>query len=86
MLYRIYTEDVNRSKIESIVAKHFEGFTIVSGTGFWELQREQTIIIDIVGESVKCYDKIKCICKEIKEMNDQESVLVFTVEGHGFFI
>lgn len=86
MLYRIYTEDNNRCKVEAIVAKYFEGFTVVSGTGFWKLQREQVIIIDILGDSAKCFNKVNSICEEIKTLNNQEAVMVFTVEGTGFFV
>lgn len=85
-LYRIHTEDVNRNQIENIVSKYFEGYTVISATGFWKLEREQTLIIEIIGESIKCYSKIEAIAREIKEVNSQESVLVFTIAGTGFLI
>ena len=75
MLYRLYTEDINRRKVEVLVAKYFEGFTIIPATGYWQLKREQTIIIDIEGEEgnlIGCYESVKSLCNDIKHLNKQE--------------
>lgn len=89
MLYKVYTEDLKRREIEVIISKYFKGFTIASTTGFWELQREQSIVIDIVanGEDViACNAKIKDLCLEIKSLNKQESVLVVSTPATVAFL
>ena len=89
MLYRLYTEDINRHEVEVLVAKYFQGFTIIPATGFWQLKREQTIIIDIVGEEgslIDCFQEIKKLCEEIKKLNKQESILILSISSTASFL
>ena len=89
MLYRLYTEDINRREVEVLVAKYFEGFTITPATGYWQLKREQTIIIDIVGEEgnlIDCFQDIKRLCEEIKKLNKQESILILSIPTTASFL
>jgi len=84
MLYRIFTEDVNQDKIEQIVTKHFPGFTIHKAEGFWRLQKENSLIIEIMTEDNDA--KIKAIAGEIKRTNKQETVLVQKIHNEQWFV
>ncbi len=85
MVYRIYTEDLNRRDVEVLTAKYFPGFTIIEATGFWKLKREKTIIIELVILELQNLD-IMLLCKEIKELNKQGSILVTKTECVSDFI
>ncbi len=86
MLYRIYTENINRAKIEKIVSEHYDGFTIVEGTGFWKSQKEASLIIEIIGDDESDLDSVKIIAEQIKKTNDQDSVLVQRIENNHWFV
>ena len=85
MLYRIYTENKNQKAIEKIVSKAFEGFTIFKAKGFWRLQAEKSLIIEIESPTIdrKAVNKI---AKDIKESNKQESVLVQEIKNNNWLI
>jgi len=83
--FRIYTEDTNREKIEEIISKHFEGFTIFKTDGYWRLQKEKSLIIEILGES-DIVAKINSLAREIKEMNNQEAVLVQKIKNNNWLV
>lgn len=74
MLYRIFTEDMNQDRIEQIITKHFPGFTIHKAQGFWRLQKENSLIIEIMTEDNDA--KIKAIAGEIKQANKQETAWI----------
>jgi len=82
MLYRLITEDKNRQNIIDIIKRHFDGFTLISATGCWQGTVEHSLIIEI------CYDvqsyqiepKINVVAREIKELNNQQSVLIQKIE------
>ena len=77
LIYRIYTEDLNREKIEQNVSDFFDGFTVYSAIGFWKTKKEKSLIIEILGkESDK--RNVFWLADLIKESNKQESVLVTT--------
>ena len=68
MLYRIFTENKNHKEIEKIVSKYFEGFTLIKSEGYWRLQKENSLIIEIVTDDT---DKlINDLAGEIKETNN----------------
>lgn len=81
MFYRIYTEDVNRPKIEKIIGRFFEGFTLITGRGFWKGKAEDSLIIEIFATSNDCpnvRERIDVICEEINTSNKQECCMVVT--------
>lgn len=75
MLYRISTEDLNRSGIEAIISQYFDGFRVVSDSGYWKGASEDSLTIDIVAEEYE-QPLIEKIARKIKEVNHQESVLL----------
>lgn len=85
MLYRIYTENKNPKEIEKIVSKYFEGFTIVKTSGFWRLQKENSLIIEIEAPRIK-RAKVNQVAKEIKKANNQQAVLVQEIKNANWLI
>lgn len=85
MLYRICTEDINRPGIERIVSSRFPGFTTLTAHGFWKLQKENSLIIEVVTD-VKNEHKIKAIAGDIKALNNQESVLIQRFNSKQYFV
>jgi len=85
MLYRIYTENKNQKAIEKIVSKAFEGFTIFKAKGFWRLQAEKSLIIEIESPTID-REAVNKIAKDIKESNKQESVLVQEIKNNNWLV
>ena len=84
MLYRIFTENKNLETIEKIVSKYYEGFTLVKGQGYWRLQKENSLIIEIVTDDT---DKlISDLALEIKKANKQEAVLIQKIANNQWLI
>lgn len=76
VLYRIYTEDRNRSSvIFPIVDDLFSGFTIYGGVGYWRGRSEACLIIEIIAEKSREND-VREIARLIREHNAQESVAI----------
>lgn len=84
MLYRIFTEDKNQATIESILNKYFEGYTLYKADGFWRLQREQSLIIEIITEDID--RTITELANEIKTANGQEAVLIQKIKNHQWLV
>lgn len=85
MLYRIYTEDKNPEKIEAIVSHRFPGFTLSKAEGFWRFQKENSLIIEVVIEE-KDDPLISDLAREIKEANEQESVLIQRIANKSWLV
>ena len=83
--FRIYTEDKNQEKIEEILSKHFQGFTIYKAEGYWRLQKENSLIIEILGES-EAIKRINQVAMEIKKANDQQAVLVQRIKNSNWLV
>ena len=84
MLYRIFTENKNHKEIEKIVSKYFEGFTLIKSEGYWRLQKENSLIIEIVTDDT---DKlINDMAGEIKKANNQEAVLIQKIRNNQWLI
>lgn len=75
MLYRIFTEDKNRTEIEKIIGCSFDSFTIIPCVGYWQGEQEDSIIIEISCNNALKY-KIQALCGWIRIWNGQESVLL----------
>jgi len=84
MLYRIFTERKNSKKIEKLISKYFKGFSLIKNNGYWKLQKEKSLIIEIVTDDTN--KLINDLAKEIKEINKQEAVLVQKVKNNQWLI
>jgi len=77
VLYRIYTEDINRENIIGLVAEQFSNFTIIKGDGHWGDQQEKSLIVEIITVQGDDVAKIvKGIAAKIRDYNKQDAVLV----------
>jgi len=83
--FRIYTEDINRDKIQKLLSKYFKGFTLFEAQGFWRLQKENSLVIEILGET-DILERVNQVAKEIKETNNQEAVLVQKLKNNHWLI
>jgi len=86
MLYRIFTEDVkeNHETLTELITKFYEGFTILKGQGYWRLQPENSLVIEIV--TIDEDAKVKKLAAAIRDANDKECVLVQRIENSQWFI
>lgn len=77
-VYRIYTEDVNRTATLALLGFYFSNVTVTYGLCLWHGKREATVIMEIVsdGQSKCMLQKIKQFASDIKVLNDQEEILV----------
>jgi len=85
MLYRIYTENKNQPEIEKIAGKFFDGFTVIKSKGFWRLQGENSLILEIEAPDVE-KEKVEELAKAIKEANAQESVLIQELKNSSWLV
>jgi hypothetical protein len=78
MLYRIYTENINKHAIEKLVNDFYEGYTIIESTGYWQGKKERSMIIEIITSNPESNETtiINTIATRIKKLNKQQSVLV----------
>ena len=84
MLYRIFTENKNKKAIEKIINKYYEGYTLYKAEGFWRLQKENSLIVEIITEDHAT--KINKIAKEIKAKNKQQAILVQKIKNQQWLI
>jgi len=90
MLYRICTENKDYNSIRDLVSERFEGFTIIKAIGFWNRQKEHSLIIEIVTPSGMgdgaTRDKVEHLAYAIRKLNDQDAILVqYIAETHRLF-
>ncbi len=86
-LYRIYTENKNRDRIEELVSQYYDGFTIFETTGYWKRNKEKSLVIEVLQtEPEGIYFNIRTLCESIRRENNQESVLLTEQEVWAKFI
>jgi hypothetical protein len=79
MLFRILTEKIENSVIGQpqrtidLVAKFFDGFTMLEGKGYWQGKPEGCLIFEIETEKK---DPVLWLANQIKLQNNQQAVLV----------
>ena len=80
MLYRILTEDINRREIVRIVARNYDAFTVTPGERYWQGYTESSLVIEIEvpngPRALEHLERVQRIAREIKELNEQEAVMV----------
>jgi len=82
-LFRICTEDKQRGLIEVAVGKSFQGYTIIKADGYWNNVFEHSLIIEIVTPFAY---RVHEVARAIKELNQQQAVLVQELEIGETFI
>lgn len=79
MLYRIYTENTNYTKILELVKSYFpEGFMILTGEGCSDGKQEHSLTVDVITND---QNRVLDLAYNIKKANKQNSVLVFGCTG-----
>lgn len=76
-LYKIYTENKNRSELVECTCQYFENFTILAATGYWFGKSEHGIVIEIVADAES---EIYNLAWDIRKLLKQDTVLVVAVE------
>jgi len=84
-LYVRHTENADETLIADIVGKKYPSFTILTGTGYWKGKKENSLVIEIIGDDINVSD-INEIALEIKKVNNQEAVLVQKIENNTWLI
>lgn len=72
-LYRIYTE--NRENVVGIAGKYFRNLSVFSMVGSYAGIPEQSMVVEVLTD-LEREPLIMALAKEIKETNQQHSVLV----------
>lgn len=78
-IYRIYTEEKNKSAIVQLGSRQFESFTLQPTLGYDRNRPEKSIVIEIVGGNLS---HIKRLAARIRKMNGQKSVLILKFTAH----
>lgn len=73
-LYRLYTENKNLEGIKKILNRAFESYTLLEGVGVWKGVEEKSLIIEISSRISQNYFDL--VAEDIKELNEQNAVLV----------
>lgn len=82
-MFRIYTEDKNRRKVEAILNKLFYGYTLIQAVGAWKGKTEKSLVIELDGVPRA---RVEQAAREIKAANNQEAVLIQKIEAEGVFV
>jgi hypothetical protein len=77
-VYRIYTEDLNRSKIIRLASKTFDSFTRHPTTGYYRGKPEKSIVLEIVEAQ---QSEVTALANAIRRLNGQKSVLIMGLTG-----
>jgi hypothetical protein len=77
-IYRTYTEDLRRRAVVRAISKKFASFTLQPITGYYAGKAENSIVLEIVGATDS---EIKWLAAQIREIDQQASVLVVTIVG-----
>ena len=85
MLYRIFTEDTNRSRIEELCSNFFDAFTLISAQGFWKGNKENSLIVEVVDDN-DITDQINNLALAIKRDNKQEAMLIQKVANSQYLL
>ena len=74
-LYHLYTE--YRPNLPEIVSRHFDGFTLLQGAGYWLGNSEASAILEILVPTSDTWNGlILALARDIKDTNNQQSVYV----------
>lgn len=79
------THQVEQDKALAILATHYEGMNVTEVIGYWRGQREDSILVSIVTETVD-YTLIKAVCKKLNAELDQQAIMVEVLDSNTLFI
>ena len=74
MLFRLYIGSNNKThRLESkkaiaVVSKRFEGFTVSTGSGYWQGKPEKTLLVNIeTSRQAKVFSLSRELCRELNQ-------------------
>ena len=71
--FTLYVADFGRDRIEHILGKYFDGFTVLPGHGCWKGSCENALVIQIAGTTEA---KVRAAAEELRVAGKQKSVIV----------
>ena len=78
------TKELEQSKIEAVLNKHYEGYTAYEVVGYWRGERGNTLLVEVISDEADTVH-VK-IAKELKKECQQQSVLVEITEVNATFV
>ena len=83
MIYRIITEDKDRSAVIQLTAGYFDGFSVKTQMGYWQGQPESSIVIEIdnIADDAQQESKIMELTRCIIKRNNQQAILVQRIQS-----
>lgn len=79
------TKQVEKDKALSILSSHYEGMNVTEIVGYWRGEREESILVSIVCETVD-FTLIKTACKQLNTDLDQQAIMVEVSDSNTLFI
>lgn len=73
VFYRIHTED--KDGLPALVAKYFDCFNVVKGTGYWCGKPEESATVEVISD-VSDELMVILLARRICEVNEQDAVYV----------
>ncbi len=88
MLYRIYTEDIYRDRVERICNGSFvTGFTLFTADGYYNGNKEKSLVVEYVGESdAETRTLVDFVAKQICHALKQKCVLVQALKNTSWLV
>lgn len=79
------TKKVEQEKALTILASYYEGMNVTEVVGYWRGEREDSILVSIVCETVD-FTLIKKVCKKLNTELDQQAIMVEVLDSNTLFI
>lgn len=73
----IYVADFDRSAVEAILSRHFDGFTILPARGCWHKTCENSLVIQVAGASEA---EVRNAAEDLRIAGKQRQVIVVIPE------
>lgn len=70
-MYRLYTADINRPKIQSILGEPFSGYTLYPAIGAYKGISEKSLVIDLFSDNTNL---VRSVAQRIADTNSQDAV------------
>jgi uncharacterized membrane-anchored protein YitT (DUF2179 family) len=77
-VYKIYCQNLYPEMVEAILQARVDGYTITEGRGAYHGKPEKSLVIDLVGVDPW---KVWEVAQAIREMQNQEEVMVLHLDG-----
>jgi len=83
-VYRLYTEAKNVDRLHELIGEDFKGYTAIKSLGVYNGKVEDSIVFEIVDDSLGTLSVLAAISEIIRRENNQECVLVTRNEIESF--